>query len=97
MFIAMNRFGVAKGSEAAFEQVWLSRDTHLDKGPGFLEFHLLKHSHKIRPADHGPLAGQIRALCAVVGSSFLWNKHPVRRIHPPVRVEDAEDRQTSRF
>jgi hypothetical protein len=29
MFIAMNRFRVAKGSEAAFEQVWLLRDSHL--------------------------------------------------------------------
>src|ERR1700752_3102938 len=37
-----NRFRVAKGSEAAFEQVWLSRDSHLDKVPGFVEFHLLK-------------------------------------------------------
>ena len=34
MFIAMNRFKVAKGSETAFEQVWLSRDSHLDKVPG---------------------------------------------------------------
>src|SRR5438270_13401576 len=42
MFIAMNRFRVAKGSEAAFEQVWISRDTHLEKVPGFVEFHLLK-------------------------------------------------------
>ena len=42
MFIAMNRFRVAKGSESAFEQVWLSRDSHLDKVPGFVEFHLLK-------------------------------------------------------
>jgi heme-degrading monooxygenase HmoA len=42
MFIAMNRFRVAKGSEAAFEHVWLSRDTHLHKVPGFVEFHLLK-------------------------------------------------------
>src|SRR6476661_10730528 len=42
MFIAMNRFRVAKGSEAAFEQVWMSRDSHLDKIPGFVEFHLLK-------------------------------------------------------
>ncbi len=42
MFIAMNRFRVAKGSEAAFEQVWASRDSHLDKVPGFVEFHLLK-------------------------------------------------------
>ena len=42
MFIAMNRFRVAKGSEAAFEQVWMSRDSHLEKVPGFVEFHLLK-------------------------------------------------------
>jgi heme-degrading monooxygenase HmoA len=42
MFIAMNRFRVAKGSEAAFEHVWTSRDTHLHKVPGFVEFHLLK-------------------------------------------------------
>ena len=38
----MNLFRVAKGSEAAFEQVWLSRDSHLDKVPGFVEFHLLR-------------------------------------------------------
>jgi heme-degrading monooxygenase HmoA len=38
----MNRFKVIKGSEAAFESVWLSRDSHLDKVPGFVEFHLLK-------------------------------------------------------
>jgi len=42
MFIAMNRFRVKRGSEEAFEQVWLSRDTHLEKVPGFIEFHLLK-------------------------------------------------------
>jgi heme-degrading monooxygenase HmoA len=42
MFIAMNRFRVTKGSEAAFENVWMSRDSHLDKVPGFVEFHLLK-------------------------------------------------------
>src|SRR2546428_6060583 len=42
MFIAMNRFRVKKGSEKDFEQVWLSRDTHLTTVPGFVEFHLLK-------------------------------------------------------
>jgi heme-degrading monooxygenase HmoA len=42
MFIAMNRFRVAKGSEAVFEQVWKSRDSHLEKVPGFVEFHILK-------------------------------------------------------
>ncbi len=51
MFIAMNRFRVAKGSEEAFEQVWMSRDSHLDKVPGFVEFHLLRG-----PRDRGPHA-----------------------------------------
>ncbi|HWV44051.1 antibiotic biosynthesis monooxygenase [Pseudorhodoplanes sp.] len=42
MFIAMNRFMVKKGSEAEFEKVWSSRDSHLEKMPGFVEFHLLR-------------------------------------------------------
>jgi heme-degrading monooxygenase HmoA len=42
LFDQRNRFRVAKGSEAAFEQVWMSRDSHLDKVPGFVEFHLLR-------------------------------------------------------
>jgi heme-degrading monooxygenase HmoA len=42
MFIAMNRFKVKKGSEEAFEKVWSSRESYLDRMPGFVEFHLLK-------------------------------------------------------
>lgn len=42
MFIAMNRFQVIRGEEAAFEDVWLSRDSHLSGVPGFIEFHLLR-------------------------------------------------------
>jgi heme-degrading monooxygenase HmoA len=42
MYIAMNRFRVMKGAENAFEHVWLSRDTRLDRVPGFIEFHLLR-------------------------------------------------------
>jgi heme-degrading monooxygenase HmoA len=42
MFIAMNRFRVKKGSEEAFERVWLNRDTYLMEMPGFVEFNLLR-------------------------------------------------------
>jgi len=42
MFVAMNRFKVRKGSEPDFEQVWMTRESHLDKVPGFVAFHLLK-------------------------------------------------------
>ncbi|MEL6318283.1 MAG: antibiotic biosynthesis monooxygenase [Pseudomonadota bacterium] len=42
MYIAMNRFKVAKGSEQAFETVWTSRDSRLGEVPGFVDFKLLK-------------------------------------------------------
>jgi len=42
MFIAMNRFKVARGSETEFETLWTTRDTYLQDVPGFVEFHLLK-------------------------------------------------------
>ena len=42
MFIAMNRFRSSPESEAEFELVWTSRDTHLPEVPGFVEFHLLR-------------------------------------------------------
>lgn len=42
MFIAMNRFKVKNGSEKEFEDVWLNRDVHIRKEPGFIEFHMLR-------------------------------------------------------
>lgn len=41
-FIAMNRFRIARGHEAEFEEIWRSRDSHLQSVPGFVEFHLLR-------------------------------------------------------
>jgi heme-degrading monooxygenase HmoA len=42
MFIAMNRFRVARGREGAFEELWRKRESYLDGVPGFREFHLLR-------------------------------------------------------
>ena len=42
MYIAMNRFRVAKGSEGAFETIWRDRESHLEGTPGFLEFAMLR-------------------------------------------------------
>ncbi len=42
MFIAMNRFRVVPGQEAAFETLWKSRDSHLTTLDGFRAFHLLR-------------------------------------------------------
>ncbi len=42
MFIAMNRFRIAPGFEEGFENVWRTRDSHLESVPGFSSFRLLK-------------------------------------------------------
>ncbi|MEM0986601.1 MAG: antibiotic biosynthesis monooxygenase [Pseudomonadota bacterium] len=42
MYIAMNRFQIAKGQEERFETIWRERDSHLSSVPGFKEFRLLK-------------------------------------------------------
>ncbi|MEO0484844.1 MAG: antibiotic biosynthesis monooxygenase [Pseudomonadota bacterium] len=42
MYIAMNRFRVTEGNEAEFEAIWLNREVHLTKEPGFVEFHMLR-------------------------------------------------------
>ena len=42
MFIAMNRFKIIIGKEKEFENIWKSRDTFLDKVPGFNNFNLIK-------------------------------------------------------
>ena len=38
MYIAMNRFKIVDGLEKEFEAVWINRETHLDKVPGFKNF-----------------------------------------------------------
>ena len=42
MFIAMNRFKIALGSEDEFANIWKNRETYLDSVPGFKSFHLLR-------------------------------------------------------
>lgn len=42
MFIAMNRFRIARGREDDFETLWRERESYLDDVPGFREFHLLR-------------------------------------------------------
>ena len=42
MYVAMNRFRVAKGAEDAFETLWRERDSHLERTPGFVEFAMLR-------------------------------------------------------
>jgi heme-degrading monooxygenase HmoA len=61
MFIAMNRFKVIKGAEKDFENVWLTRETHLGEMPGFIVFHLLKGPER---EDH-----------VLYSSHTMWRSH----------------------
>ncbi len=61
MYIAMNRFKVAPGSEDAFEAMWVNRDSHLHSVPGFVEFHLLRGPQK---EDH-----------VLYSSHTVWTDH----------------------
>lgn len=42
MYVAMNRFRIVPGSEAAFEAVWRQRETRLEEMDGLVSFHLLR-------------------------------------------------------
>ena len=42
MFIAMNRFRIARGREDEFVEMWRQRESYLDEVPGFREFRLLR-------------------------------------------------------
>ena len=42
MYIATNRFRIARGREEVFEDLWRRRESYLDEVPGFDEFHLLR-------------------------------------------------------
>jgi heme-degrading monooxygenase HmoA len=73
MFIAMNRFRVKKGSEADFEAVWLNRDSHLAKEPGFVEFHLLRgpeHDDHTLYASHTAWASEADFVAWTKSQSF---------------------------
>lgn len=42
MFLAMNRFYVARGKEEAFVEQWRNRNSYLEQMPGFRGFSLLR-------------------------------------------------------
>ena len=55
MYIAMNRFRVAKETAAEFEKLWSERESYLHEVPGFQGFHLLRgpeHEDHILYASH---------------------------------------------
>ncbi len=61
MYVAMNRFRIAPGAEADFEEMWRSRDSRLSEVDGFVSFKLLK----------GPVAADH----ALYVSHSTWRDH----------------------
>jgi heme-degrading monooxygenase HmoA len=101
MFIAMNRFRVKRGSEQDFEDVWLNRDTHLQKVPGFVEFHLLKgpeHDDHTLYASHSVWLGKAAFEAWTRSEAFraahgrAGDNRPLYLDHP--QFEGFEVRQT---
>ena len=43
-YIAMNRFKISLGREDDFEEIWKTRETHLEGVKGFRQFNLIKGS-----------------------------------------------------
>ena len=77
MFIAMNRFKVARGSETDFQTVWTSRDSQLKTVPGFVAFHLLRGPEQ---SDHTLFASH--TIWASRADFEAWTKSEAfRRAH----------------
>ena len=95
----MNRVRVAKGSEAAFEQLPLSCDSLLDKVPGVVEFHLLKGPEADASHAYHTVWENRAAFEAWTNSEAFWAAHsragdnkPLYLDHP--QFEGFEVRQT---
>ena len=87
MFIAMNRFKVAPGKGPAFEEIWLSRDVHLHKVPGFVEFHLLRG-----PAGDDHILYSSHTIWQDKAAFEAWTKSEAFRLaHKKARPAGASD------
>jgi len=85
MYIAMNRFRIALGREAAFEELWRRRDSHLDGVPGFREFHLLKG-----PSDDEATLYASHTLWESVEAFEAWTKSENFRLaHAQARAPEG--------
>jgi heme-degrading monooxygenase HmoA len=77
MFVAMNRFHIAPGAEAEFEEMWRTRDSQLAAVEGFVSFKLLKG-----PASEAHTLYVSHSTWRDRASFDAWTKSPhFRRAH----------------
>ena len=85
MYLAMNRFQVAPGSEHEFEAMWLQRESHLPSVPGFVEFHFLRG-----PAREDHVLYSSHTVWTDRASFEAWtNSEQFRAAHRPARSADG--------
>lgn len=76
------------GPLAAFEQVWLLRDSHLDKVPGFVEFHLLKgpDAHTLYASHTATFEAWTKSEAFRAAHSRAGDNKPLYLDHPQFEV-----------
>lgn len=93
MFIAMNRFRIARGREDAFEALWRNRESQLDGVPGFREFHLLRG-----PEDDAATLYASHSLWETRAAFEAWTRSEAfRKAHAQARAPQGTYLEHPRF
>ena len=93
MYIAMNRFRIARGAEETFEKLWRQRESHLDGVPGFREFHLLRG-----PSDEQATLYASHSLWESEAAFAAWTESEnFRKAHAQARAPQGTYLEHPRF
>ncbi len=93
MFIAMNRFRIARGREGVFEELWRKRESYLDGVPGFRDFHLLRG-----PSDEDATLYASHSVWAARADFEAWTESEAfKRAHAQARAPAGTYLEHPRF
>lgn len=93
MYIAMNRFRIARGAESTFEKLWRERESQLDGVPGFREFHLLRG-----PSDEQATLYASHSLWESAAAFAAWTEsESFRKAHAQARAPQGTYLEHPRF
>ena len=93
MFIAMNRFRIARGREEVFEDLWRRRESQLDGVPGFRQFHLLRG-----PSDDAATLYASHSVWESRAAFEAWTESEAfRRAHAQARAPQGTYLEHPRF
>ena len=93
MYIAMNRFRIARGREQVFEDLWRRRESQLDGVPGFREFHLLRG-----PSDDAATLYASHSVWESAAAFTAWTESEAfRKAHAQARAPQGTYLEHPRF